>query len=250
MIFVNKMDKLGADFFRCVEMIKSRLGGNSIVLQIPVGAESEFAGLVDLIKMKALIWRDESLGAKWDEVDIPAELADKAQEFRDLMIETAVEVDEAAMEAYLEGEEPSAEKLQELIRKGTIAGDFVPVMCGSAFKNKGVQPLLDAVVDYLPSPVEVPAIKGIDAKTEEETERKSSDDEPLGMLAFKIANDPFVGSLTFCRIYSGVLNKGTTVLNTVKEKRERVGPSVADALQLPRRHRCSLRWRYRCDCRS
>ncbi|MEP3046615.1 MAG: elongation factor G [Roseibium sp.] len=223
MIFVNKMDKLGADFFRCVDMIKTRLGGNSIVLQIPVGAESEFAGLVDLIKMKALIWRDESLGAKWDEVDIPEDLADKAQEFRDLMIETAVEVDEAAMEAYLEGEEPSADKLRELIRKGTIAGDFVPVMCGSAFKNKGVQPLLDAVVDFLPSPVEVPAIKGIDPKTEEETDRKSSDEEPLGMLAFKIANDPFVGSLTFCRIYSGVLNKGTTVLNTVKEKRERVG---------------------------
>ncbi|MEP1930124.1 MAG: elongation factor G [Roseibium sp.] len=223
MIFVNKMDKLGADFFRCVDMIKSRLGGNSIVLQIPVGAESEFAGLVDLIKMKALIWRDESLGAKWDEIDIPAELADKAQEFRELMIETAVEVDEAATEAYLEGEMPSDDKLRELIRKGTIAGDFVPVLCGSAFKNKGVQPLLDAVVDFLPSPVEVPAIKGIDPKTEEETDRKSSDEEPLGMLAFKIANDPFVGSLTFCRIYSGVLNKGTTVLNTVKEKRERVG---------------------------
>ncbi|MEP4768333.1 MAG: elongation factor G [Roseibium sp.] len=223
MIFVNKMDKLGADYFRCVDMIKSRLGGNSIVLQIPVGAESEFAGLVDLIKMKALIWRDESLGAKWDEIDIPAELADKAQEFRELMIETAVEVDEAATEAYLEGEMPSDDKLRELIRKGTIAGDFVPVLCGSAFKNKGVQPLLDAVVDFLPSPVEVPAIKGIDPKTEEETDRKSSDEEPLGMLAFKIANDPFVGSLTFCRIYSGVLNKGTTVLNTVKEKRERVG---------------------------
>ncbi|MEJ8475577.1 elongation factor G [Roseibium algae] len=223
MIFVNKMDKLGADFFRCVEMIKSRLGGNSIVLQIPVGAENEFAGLVDLIKMKALIWRDESLGAQWDEVDIPEDLVDKANEFRELMIETAVEVDEAATEAYLEGEMPDTETLMQLIRKGTIAGDFVPVLCGSAFKNKGVQPLLDAVVDYLPSPLDVPAITGIDAKTEAEIVRNASDEEPLGMLAFKIANDPFVGSLTFCRIYSGVLNKGTSVLNTVKDKRERVG---------------------------
>ncbi|MBO0344835.1 elongation factor G [Roseibium sp. CAU 1637] len=223
MIFVNKMDKLGADFFRCVEMIKTRLGGNSIVLQIPVGAESEFVGLVDLIKMKALIWRDESLGAQWDEVEIPAELVDKANEFRELMIETAVEVDEAATEAYLEGEMPDTEQLMKLIRKGTINNDFVPVLCGSAFKNKGVQPLLDAVVDYLPSPLDVPAIKGIDAKTEAEIERHASDEEPLGMLAFKIANDPFVGSLTFCRLYSGVLHKGTSVLNTVKDKRERVG---------------------------
>ncbi|MDX5594548.1 elongation factor G [Pseudovibrio sp. SPO723] len=223
MIFVNKMDKLGADFFRCVEMIEKRLGANPLCLQLPIGAESEFAGVVDLLKMKALVWQGENLGASWDELDIPADLADQAQEYREKLIETAVEVDEATMEAYLEGEEPTVEKLQELIRKGTIAGDFVPVMCGTAFKNKGVQPLLDAVVDYLPSPVEVPAIKGIDAKTEEETVRKSSDEEPLGMLAFKIMNDPFVGSLTFCRIYSGVLNKGSSVMNTVKEKRERVG---------------------------
>ncbi|MDD7910613.1 elongation factor G [Pseudovibrio exalbescens] len=223
MIFVNKMDKLGADFFRCVEMIEKRLGANPLCLQLPIGAESEFAGVVDLLKMKALVWQGENLGASWDELDIPADLADQAQEYREKLIETAVEVDEATMEAYLEGEEPTFEKLQELIRKGTIAGDFVPVMCGTAFKNKGVQPLLDAVVDYLPSPVEVPAIKGIDAKTEEETVRKSSDEEPLGMLAFKIMNDPFVGSLTFCRIYSGVLNKGSSVMNTVKEKRERVG---------------------------
>ncbi|MCA1244830.1 elongation factor G [Stappia stellulata] len=223
MIFVNKMDKLGADFFRCVEMIKKRLGATPLVLQIPVGAESEFAGLVDLLKMKALIWRDESLGAQWDEVEIPAELADKAAEYRELLIETAVEADEAAMEAYLEGNEPSVEELKKLIRKGTINNEFVPVLCGSAFKNKGVQPLLDAVVDYLPSPVEVPDIKGIDAKTEEEIARKSSDEAPLAMLAFKIANDPFVGSLTFCRIYSGVLNKGVSLLNTVKGKRERIG---------------------------
>ncbi len=223
MIFVNKMDKLGADFDRCCEMIKSRLGATPLVMQLNIGAESEFAGVVDLLKMKALIWQSENLGAAWDEVDIPADLADRAQEARDALIETAVEVDEEAMEAYLEGEEPSFEKIQQLIRKGTIAGEFVPVFCGSAFKNKGVQPLLDAVVDYLPSPVEVPAIKGIDPKTEAEVERKSDDEEPLGLLAFKIANDPFVGSLTFCRIYSGVLNKGTSLLNTVKEKRERVG---------------------------
>jgi len=223
MIFVNKMDKLGADFDRCVEMIRDRLGATPLVMQLNVGAENEFAGCVDLLKMKALIWQSENLGAAWDELEIPAELADRAQEARDALIETAVEIDEAAMEAYLEGEEPSMEKLKELIRKGTINGDFVPVFCGSAFKNKGVQPLLDAVVDYLPSPVEVPAIKGIDPKTEGEAVRTSSDEEPLSILAFKIANDPFVGSLTFCRIYSGVLNKGVSLLNTVKEKRERVG---------------------------
>ena len=223
MIFVNKMDKLGADFDRCVTMIKERLGATPLVMQLPVGAESDFAGCVDLLKMKALIWQAENLGAAWDEVDIPADLADRAQEMHDALIETAVEVDEEAMEAYLEGEEPTMEKLKELIRKGTINGDFVPIFCGSAFKNKGVQPLLDAVVDFLPSPVEVPAIKGIDPKTESEVERQSSDEEPLGLLAFKIANDPFVGSLTFCRIYSGVLNKGSSLLNTVKDKRERVG---------------------------
>ncbi|GAA0772145.1 elongation factor G [Roseibium denhamense] len=223
MIFVNKMDKLGADFDRCVEMIEKRLGCTPLVMQLNVGAESEFAGVVDLLEMKALIWQSENLGAAWDVVDIPADLQEKALTARDALIETAVEIDEAAMEAYLEGEEPSVETLKTLIRKGTIAGDFVPVFCGSAFKNKGVQPLLDAVVDYLPSPVEVPAIKGIDPKTEEEAVRQSSDDEPLGILAFKIANDPFVGSLTFCRIYSGVLNKGVSLLNTVKEKRERVG---------------------------
>ncbi|MCK7614478.1 elongation factor G [Roseibium sediminicola] len=223
MIFVNKMDKLGADFDRCVEMIKKRLGCTPLVMQLNVGAENDFAGVVDLLDMKALIWQSENLGAAWDVVDIPADLVDRAQEARDALIETVVEVDEAAMEAYLEGEEPSIETIKKLIRKGTINNDFVPVFCGSAFKNKGVQPLLDAVVDYLPSPVEVPAIKGIDPKTEGEITRKSSDEEPLGLLAFKIANDPFVGSLTFCRIYSGVLNKGVSLLNTVKDKRERVG---------------------------
>ncbi|NRG20007.1 elongation factor G [Rhizobiales bacterium] len=223
MIFVNKMDKLGADFYRCVDMIKKRLGANPLVLQLPIGAENEFVGVVDLIAMKAYIWRDESLGAQWDVVDIPADLADKAQEYRDIMIETAVEADEAALEAYLEGNEPDEVQLKALIRKGTISNTFVPIFCGSAFKNKGVQPLLDGVVDYLPSPVDIDAIRGVDGKTEQETTRKASDEEPLALLAFKIANDPFVGSLTFCRIYSGVLNKGVSLLNTVKDKRERVG---------------------------
>ncbi|WP_102961531.1 elongation factor G [Mangrovicella endophytica] len=223
MIFVNKMDKTGADFFRCVEMVKSRLGARAVVVQLPVGAENEFKGVIDLIEMKALIWRDETLGAKWDVVEIPADLQAQAEEYREKMIEAAVEIDEAATEAYLEGTMPDNEQLRKLIRKGTCEVYFTPVLCGSAFKNKGVQPLLDAVVEFLPSPVEVPAIKGIDPKTEAETERKSSDDEPLAMLAFKIMNDPFVGSLTFCRIYSGKLTKGVSLENTVKGKRERIG---------------------------
>ena len=223
MIFVNKMDKLGADFYRCVEMIKTRLGATPVVMQLPVGAESDFHGCVDLIEMKALIWREETLGAAWDVVEIPADLKDKAEEYREALIEAAVEVDEGAMERYLEGEMPGNDELKKLIRKGTISTEFVPVFCGSAFKNKGVQPLLDGVVDYLPNPTEVPAIRGVDPKTEEEVIRHSTDDEPLSMLAFKIMNDPFVGSLTFCRIYSGVLNKGVSLQNTVKDKRERIG---------------------------
>ena len=223
MIFCNKMDKLGADFYRSVEMIGSRLGATPVVMQLPIGAENDFAGIVDLIEMNALVWRDESLGAQWDVVEIPADLKDKAEEYREKLIETVVEIDEGAMERYLEGEMPSNDEIRALIRKGTCEVQFYPMFCGSAFKNKGVQPLLDAVVDYLPSPVDVPAIKGIDAKTEEETVRVSSDDEPVSLLAFKIMNDPFVGSLTFARIYSGVLNKGSTLLNTVKDKRERIG---------------------------
>ncbi|MEP4114989.1 MAG: elongation factor G, partial [Nitratireductor sp.] len=223
MIFCNKMDKIGADFYRSVEMVSSRLGATPVVMQLPIGAESDFAGVVDLIEMKALVWKSENLGAEWDVVDIPADMQAKAEEYREKMIETAVEMDEAALEAYLEGEFPSNDELRRLIRMGTVAVKFFPMFCGSAFKNKGVQPLLDAVVDFLPSPVEVPAIKGIDPKTEQETERKSSDDEPLSMLAFKIMNDPFVGSLTFCRIYSGVLKKGVGLENTVKGKRERIG---------------------------
>jgi elongation factor G len=223
MVFVNKMDKIGADFFRCVEMIRERLGATPVVTQLPIGAESAFKGVIDLIEMKALIWREETLGAEWDIVEIPADLAEQANEWRHKMIEAAVELDDDAMGHYLEGNEPDAETLRRLIRKGTTSVSFYPILCGSAFKNKGVQPLLDAVIDFLPSPVDVPPIKGIDPKTHEEIERKASDSEPLSMLAFKIMNDPFVGTLTFCRIYSGELPSGVTLVNTVKEKRERIG---------------------------
>ncbi len=222
MIFVNKMDKLGADFYNSVAMVEDRLGANALPIQLPIGAENEFEGVIDLVKMKAIIWEEESLGAKFREDEIPADLADKAAEYREKMVETLVELDEEAMEAYLEGNEPDEAKIKELIRKGTINIDFHPILCGTAFKNKGVQPLLDAVVDYLPSPVDIPAIKGIDVKTEEDTVRKASDDEPLSMLAFKIMNDPF-GSLTFCRIYSGKVESGVSLLNSVKDKKERIG---------------------------
>ncbi len=223
MIFVNKMDKVGADFFRSVEMVENRLGASPLVLQLPIGAENDFAGVVDLVEMKAIIWDEETLGARFHTEDISADMIDQATEYREKLIELAVDVDEEAMEAYLEGEEIGNERLRGLIRKGTIGLNFVPVMCGSAFKNKGVQPLLDAVVDYLPSPLDVPAIKGIDVKTGDEVTREASDDVPLSMLAFKVMNDPFVGSLTFCRIYSGVVESGMTLMNSVKEKRERVG---------------------------
>ena len=223
MIFVNKMDKIGADFYRSVEMVKTRLGARAAVMQLPIGAETEFKGVVDLVEMNALVWRDESLGALWDVVEIPDDLKARALEYRDLLIEVAVDADEAAMEAYLEGNMPDNDQIRALIRKGTIAGMFYPVFCGSAFKNKGVQPLLDGVVDYLPSPIDIAAIKGIDPKTDKEVTRSASDEEPLSLLAFKIMNDPFVGSLTFCRIYSGKLTKGMGLDNTVKEKKERIG---------------------------
>ncbi len=223
MIFINKMDKLGADFYRCVEMIKERLNAKPLCMQLPIGSETEYEGCIDLITMKELIWEAENLGAEWRIQDIRPELADKAAEYREYMIEAAVEQDEAALEAYLDGTEPTEDKIKELVRKGTIALAFNPILCGTAFKNKGVQPLLDAVVDFLPAPTDVLNIKGIDAKTEKEVERQSSDASPLSMLAFKIMNDPFVGSLTFCRVYSGMLNTGSSVLNTVKDKKERVG---------------------------
>jgi elongation factor G len=204
-------------------MIVDRLGASPLVTQLPIGAEAEFVGLIDLISMKAIIWKDETLGAEFEKSDIPNDLADQAAEYREQLVETALEQDDVALEAYLEGQEPDEETLNKCIRSGTIAGDFVPVLLGSAFKNKGVQPLLDAVISYLPSPTDVPAIKGIKVDSEEEIERKSSDDEPFSALAFKIMNDSFVGSLTFIRIYSGVLEAGTSIMNTVKGKRERVG---------------------------
>jgi elongation factor G len=223
MCFVNKMDKIGADFYNTVDMIVSRLGAVPLCVQLPIGAESDFAGVVDLLKMKAIIWDAETLGASFHEEDIPADLQEKAAEYREKLVELAVEQDEEAMESYLEGNEISTETLKACIRKGTIANAFVPVLCGTAFKNKGVQPLLDAVADFLPSPTDVGAVQGVKIDSDEADSREISHDEPFSGLAFKIMNDPFVGSLTFVRIYSGKLESGSYVQNTVKDKRERVG---------------------------
>jgi elongation factor G len=221
--FVNKLDRMGANFFRCVDMIIDRLGATPAVLQLPVGVEENLKGVVDLLKMKALIWEDEALGANFSEQPIPDDLLELAKEWRTKLIDTVADQDDAVMEKYLNGEEPTIEELKKCIRKGTISHKFVPVVTGAAFKNKGVQPLLDAVVDYLPSPLDVPPVVGIDARTEEPITRKSDDKEPFAGLAFKIMNDPFVGSLTFVRIYSGTLATGTGVINSTKDQKERVG---------------------------
>jgi len=221
--FVNKMDRIGADFYNCVDMIVDRLGASPIVLQLPIGSEAELRGVVDLVMMKGIVWKDENLGAEFEYIDIPEDMAADAAAWREKLVEAAVENDDAAMEAYLDGTEPDEATLKECIRKGTLSLSLVPVLCGSAFKNKGVQPLLDAVVDYLPSPIEVPAINGIEPGTENAVVRESSDDEPFAALAFKIMTDPFVGSLTFARVYSGSVETGQSVLNTVKDNRERVG---------------------------
>jgi elongation factor G len=221
-VFCNKMDKIGADFFQCLKDIVERLGAKPVPVQLPIGAEQQFKGVVDLVRMKGVVWDDESLGSKYHDIDIPTDLLDQAKEYREKMIEAAVELDDAAMTAYLEGEEPDEATLKRLIRKGAISGAFFPVLAGSAFKNKGVQPLLDAVVDYLPSPLDVPPIKGTDPKGNEVV-RKPAETEPLAMLAFKIMDDPFVGTITFCRIYSGRLESGTGVLNSTKERKERIG---------------------------
>ncbi|MEC8054426.1 MAG: elongation factor G [Pseudomonadota bacterium] len=223
MCFINKMDRIGADFYRCVDMIVDRLGSTPLVMQLPIGSEADFVGVVDLIEMKAVRWLEESLGAKFEVVDIPDDLKEKAEEYRATLVETAVEQDDDAMEAYLEGQEPSAEVLKACIRTGTLSGAFVPVLCGSAFKNKGVQPLLDAVVDFMPSPLDIGATQGVLPESDEVVERSPSDGEPFSALAFKVMNDPFVGTLTFARIYSGVLESGTTIINTVKGNRERIG---------------------------
>ena len=221
-VFCNKMDKIGADFYQCLKDIVDRLGAKPVAVQLPIGAENQFKGVIDLVRMVGVVWDEETLGAKYHDIEIPAELADQAKEYREKLVEAAVELDDDAMTAYLEGKEPDEATLKGLIRKATIAGTFFPVLCGSAFKNKGVQPLLDAVVDYLPSPLDVPAVKGVDLKGNE-IERKASDNEPMSLLAFKIMDDPFVGTITFCRIYSGKLESGTGVMNSTKDRKERVG---------------------------
>ena len=223
MCFVNKMDRTGADFFRCVEMIKDRLGAVPLVTQLPIGSEAEFTGIVDLVKMKAIRWHDESMGADYTEEDIPEDLVEQAAEYREALLDLAVEQDEVVMQAYLDGEEIADDDLRACIRKGVISLSFVPILTGSAFKNKGVQPLLDAVVDYMPSPVDIGATAGMKVDSDEEMNREPSDEAPLSALAFKIMTDPFVGSLTFVRIYSGVMTTGGSVLNSVKDSRERVG---------------------------
>ncbi|MBS0360374.1 MAG: elongation factor G [Proteobacteria bacterium] len=222
-VFVNKMDKIGADFQMCLKTIRERLGVKAVPIQIPIGAEAALKGIVDLVRMKAVVWESEGLGANYHDEEIPADMKAECEEARNYMIENAVELDDEAMEAYLSGEEPSEEVIKKCIRKAVLSGAFYPILAGSAFKNKGVQPLLDAVVDYLPSPVDIPPTAGIDFRTEQPVERKASDDEPLSVLAFKIMDDPFVGSLTFCRIYSGKLESGMGLLNSTRDKRERVG---------------------------
>ncbi|AHE55737.1 elongation factor G [Sphingomonas sanxanigenens] len=223
MCFVNKLDRTGANFERCVEMIKDRLGARPLVLYLPIGIEGGFKGLVDLVENRAIIWLDESLGAKFEYREIPDDLKDAAEAARLELIEAAVEQDDAAMEKFFEGEEPDVATLKALIRKGTLNFSFVPVLCGSAFKNKGVQPLLDAVVDYLPSPLDIPPVEGLKLDGETADSRKADDAEPFSALAFKIMNDPFVGTLTFARIYSGKLESASVVMNSVKDKKEKVG---------------------------
>src|SRR5678815_4208543 len=221
-VFVNKMDKIGADFDKSVESIRDRLGAKAVPIQLPIGSESNLKGLVDLVRMKAVVWDNDGLGANYHDEEIPADMKEKAEAARHYMIENAVELDDEAMEAYLSGEEPSIDIIKKCIRKAVLNGAFYPILCGSASKNKGVQPLLDAVVDYLPSPLDVPAIKGVDPKGNE-VERKPDDKEPMSLLAFKIMDDPFVGTITFCRIYSGRLESGTGVINSTKDRRERIG---------------------------
>lgn len=223
MCFVNKMDRMGADFCRCVEMIKDRLGAKPLVLQLPIGIEENFKGLVDLVRMQAVIWKDESLGAEYFYEEIPADMLELAKKYRASLLDMVADLDDQVMEKYLSGEEVAEEEIKKLIRKGTIEAKFYPVLCGSAFKNKGVQPLLDAVVDYLPSPVDIETVKGIEVSTEEERDFPISVTEPFSALAFKVMTDPYVGSLTFIRIYSGKIEVGTTVINTVKRQKERVG---------------------------
>ncbi len=222
-VFVNKMDKIGADFDACVKSIRDRLGAKAVPIQLPIGSETTLRGIVDLVRMKAVVWDNDGLGATYRDEEIPADMLAACQDARHFMIENAVELDDEAMEAYLGGEEPSVEVIKKCLRKAVLTGAFYPILAGSAFKNKGVQPLLDAVIDYLPSPVDIPPTPGIDFKTEEPTVRRAADDEALSILAFKIMDDPFVGTLTFCRVYSGKIETGMGLLNSSRDKRERVG---------------------------
>jgi elongation factor G len=221
--FVNKMDKIGADFFKCVSDIKTRVGGKPVCIQLPIGSEHDFKGVIDLIRMKAVVWEEEGLGAKYHDEEIPEELKAQAEEYRSLMIEAAVEMDDDVMAAYLDGVEPDEATLKRLIRLAVRHIAFHPVFCGSAFKNKGVQPLLDAVVDFLPCPIDREAVQGVDMDTGDVMTRNPVDSDPFSLLAFKIMDDPFVGTITFCRVYSGHVESGTTVLNSTKDKKERVG---------------------------
>jgi elongation factor G len=221
--FVNKMDRLGADFFRVVKMIEDRLGARTVVMQLPIGAEDKFSGIVDLVTMKAVVWEDESLGAKFHEEPIPLELKAQAEEYREKLVEAAADCDETVMVKYLDGKEVTEAEIRAAIRSGTLSLKVVPILCGSAFRNKGVQPMLDAVVDYLPSPLDIPPVKGVEPGTTKPAERPAKDDAPFSALAFKIMTDPFVGTLTFFRVYSGTLNSGSSVYNSTKSKRERIG---------------------------
>ena len=222
-VFVNKMDKTGADFYNCVKEIIERVAGKPVCIQLPIGSENNFAGIIDLVRMKAVVWDNEALGANYHDEEIPADLVELAAEYRHKLLVAAVELDDDVMSAYLDGKEPDVATLKRLIRKAVVDRVFNPVLCGSAFKNKGVQPLLDAVVDYLPSPADREGINGVDYRTEEEIIRRPTDEEPFSMLAFKIMDDPFVGTITFCRVYSGHVESGTTVMNSTKDKKERVG---------------------------
>ena len=244
-VFVNKMDKIGADFFKCVDDIVKRVGGKPVCLQLPIGAEASFQGVVDLIKMKGVVWSGEALGADFHEVEVPADLKEQAVEYRTKLIEACVELDDEAMTAYLDGQEPDEATLRRLVRLAVQKRAFHPVLCGSAFKNKGVQPLLDAVVDYLPSPADRGAIPGIDPNTEQPVERRPVDSEPFSMLAFKIMDDPFVGTITFCRIYSGKVESGAGAhqLDAREEGARRA--HAADARQQPRGHQGGLLGRHR-----
>jgi elongation factor G len=223
MCFVNKMDRMGANFYRCVDMIKERLGSNALVIQLPIGAEAEYKGHVDVVKNVGIIWEDEGMGANYTEIDIPADMVDKVAEYREAMFDMVTELDDDVMEAYLEGNEPDLDTLKRLIRKGTIEGSFVPVLTGTAFKNKGVQTLLDAVIDFMPSPLDIEDVQGVEVNGDAEISRPAEDDAPFSALAFKVMNDPFVGSLTFARVYSGTVSTSRTVMNSVKGRKEKIG---------------------------